>query len=150
MKKAITANSVDYDGFPDRMSRAFGYLKRAEIAEKMGFNYQTLTNWLNGRNEIPLSELVKIANETGCSLNWLLTGKGEIFPGGELKEVLKDLIREVINDERARASHDEEDIGGEVGPIEPAVRMAVPHLGTVNVDEEPVGEVKTPRRRKTG
>jgi transcriptional regulator with XRE-family HTH domain len=147
VKKATTANSVDYDGFPDRMSRAFGYLKRAEIADKLGVNYQTLTNWLNGRNEIPVSELVKVANETGCSLNWLLTGKGEIFPGGEIKEVLKGLIREVIRDERSAALTDE-DIGGEVGPIEPADRIAVPHLGTFDGGEE-TEEVRKPRR-KTG
>lgn len=50
-----------------------------KIAEKLGVNYHTLRNWAKGRSDIPSSELIKIAEMTTISLNWLLTGQGEMY-----------------------------------------------------------------------
>lgn len=68
---------MDLMGIENRISEAFGFATRAEIADKMGVNYQTLSNWLKGRTDFPTSELAKIAKLTDYSLNWILTGEGE-------------------------------------------------------------------------
>lgn len=77
MKTTDSANSIDLFKIEKRISEAFDFASRNEIAQKMGVNYQTLSNWLKGRTDFPSAELAKIAKLTDYSLNWILTGEGE-------------------------------------------------------------------------
>ena len=45
-----------------------------------GVNRQTLGNW-KGRNSVPYSLCVQTSEEVGISLDWLLTGQGEMSKG---------------------------------------------------------------------
>jgi SOS regulatory protein LexA len=62
--------------FGDRLKAAFNTDEIAEIARKMSKSYQAVKNYVEGR--IPSAEvLIEISNSTNCSIDWLLTGKGE-------------------------------------------------------------------------
>lgn len=47
----------------------------ARICEVLGLNRQTLSSWL-GRDSVPYSLCVQVAEEKNISLDWLLTGAG--------------------------------------------------------------------------
>ncbi|MFT3743567.1 MAG: helix-turn-helix domain-containing protein [Pyrinomonadaceae bacterium] len=61
--------------FIERLTDACGSARAADIKRLLGITYQTAKNYLNGR--LPHPEiLIKISEETGCSIDWLLTGRG--------------------------------------------------------------------------
>ena len=47
-------------------------ISRAEFAELMGVTRRTVINWQNGSTEIPMSKLVRLAQEWGVSVDYLL------------------------------------------------------------------------------
>lgn len=67
-----------FAGFESRLSALIGDERRYSWVKRAGLNsgvYQTI--W--GRNSIPGPEtLIRIAEFTGCSLDWLLTGRGDM------------------------------------------------------------------------
>lgn len=63
-------------GFEHRVFEAFGLDSIKDVAEELGENYHTVRNYLQLRREIPSSILMKIANLTNFSLNWLLFEQG--------------------------------------------------------------------------
>lgn len=66
---------IEGEGFSERLKAAFGTEKPADIARKLSITYQGAKNYLSGR--IPSPEtLVEISRSTGCSIDWLLTGRG--------------------------------------------------------------------------
>ena len=67
--------------FQDRLKQVFDNASMAEIARRLELPHATVRNYFQGRMPAP-EVLIKIANETNVSLNWLLTGKGELFAGG--------------------------------------------------------------------
>jgi transcriptional regulator with XRE-family HTH domain len=85
--------------FSDRLSRAFDFATMAEIARRIGAPHATVRNYFHGRLPAP-EVLMKIANETNVSLNWLLTGKGEMFATGagkaDIGKFLDQRIEEMI------------------------------------------------------
>jgi len=161
---------MNLTGFEQRLSEAFGYASRPQIASKMGLNYQTLSNWLTGRTEFPTKELAKIANLTDFSLNWILTGNGEKRTAKPAPPSIIDLdnldafVRGIVRDEMGYTV--DEDVGGEVDPIEPVPRdslMLAPviaHIGpgvkpqagrTIQPDqEEEIKRRLQVRKKKTG
>lgn len=66
--------------FQERLGRIFDYGSMAEIARRMGLPHATVRNYFGGRLPAP-EVLIKIAEVTNVSLNWLLTGKGDIYAG---------------------------------------------------------------------
>src|SRR4051794_23923362 len=82
--------------FTQRLQRAFDYASMAEIARRIGVPHATVRNYFQGRMPAP-DVLIKIANETNVSLNWLLTGKGEMFLASNPKLDLDRIIEERIN-----------------------------------------------------
>lgn len=44
-------------------------LKKMYIAEQMGVNKDTLTNWINGRSMIKLDQAVKLARLLNCNVD---------------------------------------------------------------------------------
>lgn len=88
------------EDFTERLRQAFGFATMAVIARRLGIPHATVRNYFRGR--MPASEvLIKIANETNVSLNWLLIGTGEMYvPGTQtigLGELFDQKIEEIID-----------------------------------------------------
>lgn len=64
--------------FIERLSSAFNNESMAEVARRLKIPHATVRNYFQGRLPAP-EVLIKIANETGVSLNWLLIGVGEKY-----------------------------------------------------------------------
>ncbi|MGQ0543376.1 MAG: helix-turn-helix domain-containing protein [Blastocatellia bacterium] len=81
--------------FQDRLSQAFGFATMAEVARRIGVPHATIRNYFQGRLPSP-EVLIKIANETHVSLNWLLAGTGEMYlPGSEPLDLDKLIDRRI-------------------------------------------------------
>ncbi len=52
----------------------------ADVARRLNIPHATVRNYYQGRLPAP-EVLIKIANETGVSLNWLLIGTGDKYAG---------------------------------------------------------------------
>lgn len=136
--------------FGRRFAEIFEGKKQREIAKILHVTDRAVGNYLGGR--VPdVEKLQLVADVTGCNLHWLLTGSGPKF--GHMPEqnvrnpdsfdrLLEDRIRQILRDELGG-------IGGEVGEIEQAERIAVRHYGTVDGGEEDQDE-EIPERRRTG
>ena len=55
-----------------------GVLKK-EFAEKIGVSTGNLSDWLKGRSEPSAKVLTRICELYHVNINWLLTGKGDMF-----------------------------------------------------------------------
>jgi transcriptional regulator with XRE-family HTH domain len=101
--------------FQDRLKQVFDNASMAEIARRLELPHATVRNYFQGRMPAP-DVLIKIANETNVSLNWLLTGKGELFAGGapplrDLDNIFEKRIEEMIDRKLAERLIDVEDLG---------------------------------------
>lgn len=114
--------------FPARLSEAFGFASMAEIARQVGVPHATIRNYFQGRLPAP-EVLIKIAKETNVSLNWLLTGTGEMYLAG----------REPINFDRMLERKIEQILDQKLAPPPPAV-TEVQNLG--NIDARPPFDVE--------
>jgi len=114
--------------FIERLRSAFDHRSMADIARQLGLPHATIRNYFQGRLPSP-EVLIKIANQTNISLNWLLTGTGEMYAGYSnrmsFETILERKIEEIVERKLATAhTHD-----------------AVQDLGTV--DEQPEFDVET-------
>jgi transcriptional regulator with XRE-family HTH domain len=96
------------EDFVERLRRTFENETMADIARRIGVPHATIRNYFQGR--LPAAEvLIKIADETGVSLNWLLTGRGDMWmPGGraiDLDALIDDRITAIV--ERKLAGRDD-------------------------------------------
>src|ERR1700751_1405021 len=58
-----------------RLREAFKNVSQSEIARQLGLSNSAVTNYVEGR--IPPAEtLIKMADLTGYSIHWLMTGEG--------------------------------------------------------------------------
>jgi transcriptional regulator with XRE-family HTH domain len=101
--------------FQDRLKQVFDNASMADIARRLELPHATVRNYFQGRMPAP-DVLIKIANETNVSLNWLLTGKGELFAGGpvpmrDLDNIFEKKIEEMIDRKLAERLIDVEDLG---------------------------------------
>ena len=83
------------DEFTERLKQAFDFASMAEIARRIGVPHATIRNYFQGRMPAP-DVLIKIANQTHVSLNWLLTGSGEMYVSGSRPIDLDTLLEERI------------------------------------------------------
>ncbi len=69
------------ENLPERLTkiRQINKVNIKTFAEKSGLQYTTAQNYLLGTREPTLENLRKIAEAFNVNINWLLTGKGEIF-----------------------------------------------------------------------
>jgi transcriptional regulator with XRE-family HTH domain len=85
--------------FSQRLAETFGNMTMAEIARRIGVPHATIRNYFQGRMPAP-EVLIKIANETNVSLNWLLTGAGAMYLAGreplDFDKFLERKIEEVL------------------------------------------------------
>lgn len=71
--------------FVRRLREIFDGASMAEIARRLELPHATIRNYFGGR--LPSSDvLIRIAETTGVSINWLLTGKGPVYLS-EAKEI---------------------------------------------------------------
>jgi transcriptional regulator with XRE-family HTH domain len=87
--------------FIERLGRTFDGATMAVVARRLGIPHATVRNYYK-EGRLPAPEvLMKIAAETGVSLNWLLLGQGEMFVSDtaplELGRFLEFKIGEMID-----------------------------------------------------
>ncbi len=81
--------------FTERLKIAFDHATMAEIARRIEVPHATIRNYFQGR--MPAADvLIKIAQHTGVSLNWLLTGSGAMFAVAKRPADLDRLLEERI------------------------------------------------------
>jgi transcriptional regulator with XRE-family HTH domain len=81
-----------------RLKKLITYLKisNKEFAEIITISPNALSHYLNGRRNISNNIIAKIHKNTGCNLNWLLTGEGEMFlTEKKLDDVEKKFLVEI-------------------------------------------------------
>jgi len=90
--------------FVTRLSSAFNNESMADVARRLKVPHASVRNYFQGRLPAP-EVLIKIANETGVSLNWLLMGSGEKYSGEagpiELGRFLEEKIAQMIDQKLA-------------------------------------------------
>src|SRR5688500_341655 len=86
--------------FQERLSRVFDQRSMADIARRLELPHATIRNYFGGRLPAP-EVLIKMAEVTNVSLNWLLTGKGEMYAGEpkglDIGRVLDARIIEIVD-----------------------------------------------------
>src|SRR5436189_3553843 len=93
--------------FIERLDRTFDNATMAEVARRLKIPHATVRNYYKeGRLPAP-DVLIKIAGETGVSLNWLLTGLGDMYAGQSppvgLGRFIEQKIGEMIDERLAGA-----------------------------------------------
>jgi len=85
--------------FQDRLKKMFNFASMADIARIIEVPHATVRNYFAGRLPAP-EVLIKIANATNISLNWLLLGQGEMYAGKrrqlDINRLLEDKIDEIL------------------------------------------------------
>ena len=130
--------------FASRFADICGSSEAAKVQRLLNIPYQSAKNYLNGR--LPQAEvLILISERTGCSIDWLLTGRGKKFlsghatpdtplSAGQIASV-RSICVEVINE-----------MNGNTGPAQPRiVRLQSSELMSEKVPDEAV--TSTGRRR---
>ncbi len=79
-------------------------LSQKEMAQKLGISRVALARYENNKRYPDTAILAKIAQILGVSLDWLVTGKGEMFTS-ERDELLNELVNEL---ERVRRDYGED------------------------------------------
>lgn len=91
---------AETSNFQDRLARIFDYGTMAEIARRLDLPHATIRNYFGGRLPSP-EVLIKIAEATNVSLNWLLMGSGEMYAGKpkglDIGIVLEERIAEIVD-----------------------------------------------------
>ncbi len=120
------------DDFILRLRRTFDNETMAVVARRLGIPHATVRNYFK-EGRLPAPEvLMKIATETGVSLNWLLMGRGEMFVGDMepigLGKFIESKIAEMIDRKLAGLS-DVEELGDIDLRAEFDIEAAVLRLG---------------------
>ncbi len=96
------------------MHTAFDNASMADVARRLKIPHATVRNYYQGRLPAP-EVLIKIANETGVSLNWLLIGNGDIYAGQNppigLGKFIEDKIGEIVDRRLAHRLSGSQDLG---------------------------------------
>jgi len=75
-------NKIFSKGVLERLQTLLGVDNDSKLALALGVNRQTLGSWRT-RDSVPYELCVSIAMERGVSLDWLLTGDGEMLKVGK-------------------------------------------------------------------
>ena len=93
--------------FIERLHAAFDNESMADVARRLKIPHATVRNYYQGRLPAP-EVLIKIANETGVSLNWLLIGNGDKYAGHVspigLGKFIEEKIGQIIDQKLANLS----------------------------------------------
>ena len=123
--------------FASRLADVCGTTEAAKIQRLLNIPYQSAKNYLNGRVPQP-QVLVLISDRTGCSIDWLLTGRGKKFLHGHVSTdtplsagqiaSVRSICVEVINEMNGTTKPSESRI----------VRLQSSDLMSEKVPDEPV------------
>lgn len=121
--------------FPKRLSEAFGFATMADIARRIKVPHATIRNYFQGRLPAP-DVLIKIANETNVSLNWLLTGIGEMYLSGreplDINRMIERKIEEVLERRLSPPPADVQNLGQIDAPPQFDVEASIAELNDPN------------------
>lgn len=100
---------MENEDFVRRLGKAFEHQSMADVARRLSIPHATVRNYYNGR--LPAAEvLIKIARESGVSLNWLLLGRGDMYVGDTAKvdigRFIENKISDLIDEKLAAAGRD--------------------------------------------
>lgn len=90
------------DAFPKRMKLLIEHFKAqggaAEIARRCGFSEGVIRSWRDGATDPSRARCVQLAEGTGASLLWLITGDGPMWPSlqGNASDQSQDLSLETL------------------------------------------------------
>jgi transcriptional regulator with XRE-family HTH domain len=70
-------------------------LSVAKFADKLEMSANTLTNYEQNRREPSLNLFVQLNKKLNVNLNWLVSGKGEMFNAPEYEDVKAEILKEV-------------------------------------------------------
>jgi transcriptional regulator with XRE-family HTH domain len=106
--------TIMHEDFVQRLRWAFEGQSMAVVARRLGIPHATVRNYYQGR--LPAAEvLIKIAAETGISLNWLLLGTGEMYSGDTepigLGRFIEAKVNEMIDRKLASMNTEIADLG---------------------------------------
>lgn len=88
---------MENEDFVRRLDKAFEHQSMADVARRLRIPHATVRNYYNGR--LPASDvLIKIARESGVSIDWLLLGKGEMYIGDTARVDIGRFIENKISD----------------------------------------------------
>ena len=101
--------------FISRLNRTFDNASMAVVARRLKIPHATVRNYYK-EGRLPAPEvLIKIANETAISLNWLLTGKGEMYgtdrPPIGIGRFLEEKIEEIVERKMVSMQSPTQDLG---------------------------------------
>lgn len=71
----------------DRLKQVLAVSSDTELCALTDTNKQTLSNW-KSRDSVPYTLCVQIADEKGVSLDWLLSGVGQIYRNQPVTETV--------------------------------------------------------------
>ncbi len=105
--------------FIERLNSAFDNASMADVARRLKIPHATVRNYYK-EARLPAPEvLIKIANETGVSLNWLLAGTGDKYAGQVgpigLGRFIEEKITEMIDQKLAGQLARVQDLGAADG-----------------------------------
>lgn len=111
--------------FAHRLRQAFDFETMAAIARRIGVPHATVRNYFRGRLPAP-EVLIKIANETNVSLNWLLAGSGPMYadktPSVDIGKLLEEAIERIVD---RRLAERRTEAVQELGSVDDAPRFDV-------------------------
>ncbi len=118
--------------FVARLRGAFNDESMADVARRLKIPHATVRNYYQGRLPAP-EVLIKIAKETGVSLNWLLIGTGDKYAGEVaaigLGRFIEEKIAQMIDQKFAGATNEKiADLGAVDGVIGFDIQEAVLRL----------------------
>lgn len=73
----------------DRIQKVLGVRTDIAVGSHFGLASSAVSGWRQ-RNKVPYAECVNLAGEKGVSLDWLLLGLGEMYPGAAAYQVHED------------------------------------------------------------
>lgn len=113
-------NSVGF-----RIVQAFGAKDLKEVAQILGENYSSLHNWASQRRDFPTNVLIKIAEMTNTTIDWILTGKNgdqaAVSSNRSSEAKIEGVIRSIIRDEIANGTAIHEKIQGIILAMQPNI-----------------------------
>lgn len=92
-----SSQSVIIIGFGQRLRSAFNGASNADIAKELKVSEPAIGNYMKGRVTLPI--VMQVAEKTGCSVDWLLTGEIPHSQDMSFDKVLEKRIREIVREE---------------------------------------------------
>ena len=74
----------------DRAKLAINAKSDADFARWLGFATSVIAGYRK-RDAVPLEQCIKVAEQTGVSLDWLILGKGEMYPENYSADLTADV-----------------------------------------------------------